>query len=174
MPTASITISSGNRDASFFTIADTSDYTGVTVVKTDLILTDPNNNVYNIDIFDENFGAISSTYSITTTLAGYPSTDFEDGTYSFVLTATLDDNSVLTSATTYYLMDINVKKCWANKFEDAIDEGDVALTDAEKRNRTEVRELIQAAEVYFSQFRYTNASDLLKRANDLCNDECNC
>lgn len=173
MPSSSIRVNSVNRDPSFFVVEDTSDYTGVNVLSTDLVITSPSGDEYNIDVFNENFQSTGETYNITTSLLSYPTSKFEDGVYSFVFKATLDDSSVLISPTYYLLMDLNIKDCWAKKFEVDMDKND-ALTEKSKRLRSEIRLLIEGANYNFNEFKYIAASDILSIANELCNNKCNC
>lgn len=173
MPSASITVSEVAREKGEFTVVDTSDYTGVTVTSTDLQIIDPNNVTYNVDIYSENFGTLNGTYTITTALLSYPQTEFPDGVYSLTFTANLDAGGPLVSPVTNFLFSVNSKVCWADRFENCLD-GDNCFTDEEKENRTDVRELIQAAETHFSQSRFSSASSALETASSLCDNKCNC
>jgi len=174
MPTASITVNTTPREAGQFTVIDTSDYTGaITVDSTDLEVTDPDNNVYNIDIFPENFATINGTYVITPSLLGLTEETFKDGVWSFQFTATIDGGTILTAPLVYLLMDITAKTCWVDMFENCIKNGD-CFSDEEKDKRTDIREFIQAAEEHFGQFRYTSATTALTEALRLCENKCDC
>lgn len=174
MPSASITVNTTPRETAEITVVDTSDYTGATTIdETDLVVTDPDNNVYNIDIFPENFTTTNGTYIITPTLLGLTTENFKDGVWSFQFTALIDTSTLLTAPLVYLLFDINSKTCWVNMFENCI-ENDGCFSETEKDKRTDIREFIQAAEEHFEQSRYTSASAALTEAFRICDDKCDC
>jgi hypothetical protein len=172
MPTANISVATVPRELNKLVVTDTSDYIGVTVVSTSLTIIDPDNNTYVIELFPANFGAINGTYDVLTSVLGYPTDNYIDGVYRFTLAATLDDDSVMTSADVYYLFDQNSRIGWAERYERCLKNNN-CFSDDEKEIRTEVRELIQAADEHFSQFRFSMANKALKFAVGLIS-KCGC
>lgn len=172
MPSANLDISTIPRETGIFVVTDTSDYTGVTVVSTSLEVTSPEGDSYSVSLYQENFPNLNDEYRISTALLSYPDDSFPDGTYSFVLKAVLSDDTTLVSPTKYLLMDMNVKICWAERYERCLRNNN-CFSDEEKEIRTDVRELIQAAEEHFAQFRFALADKSLTWASSLCK-KCGC
>lgn len=170
MPTASVAISSANKDNTKFVVSDTSDYTGVTVNSTDLTVVFPDNSSVTVDMYSENFGAEGATYNVSATLLGLSGGTLSDGVYSFTLIADTSGGT-LTSDTVYFLLDVNAIKCWCDDFELTIDE-EKDVEDKIRENRTEVRELIQVAQEKFELFQYSDATEAIQRALYICQNNC--
>ena len=169
--TPSLTVSVGNRNPSIFVVADTSDYDAQTVNSTDLTVVFPDNTTVTVDIYPENFPAESATYNITPTLLGKSYTDFPDGVYSFKLSVDTTPDGADESELTFYLMKVNTQKSWAESFETSVD-NENEIEDEVKEKRTDVRELMQAAQEHFEFFRYTKATEAIERALLISNSDC--
>ena len=107
------------------------------------------------------------TMALTPTMLGLSS--FEDGVYAFTYIVNYTDLTVETAPAGYILFDCNTLNAWMALMEKHIGLDAICSNEPEQVQRSEARELLNAATEFFNLSQYTQAKKALDAALEFLN-----